>query len=40
MLSMPSVGMTGSQNERGRHLNFRDKVEELRLMVIKAKALI
>lgn len=35
-----SVGMTGSQNGRGRHLNLRDNVEELSLMGIKAKALI
>lgn len=37
---MNSVGMTGSQNGRGRHSNLRDKVEELSLMGIKAKALI
>lgn len=35
-----SVWMIGFQNGRGRCLNFRDKVEELRLMSIKAEALI
>lgn len=35
-----SLGMTGSQNGKGRHLNFRDKGEELSLMGIKAKGLI
>ena len=38
--SMNSVGLIGSQKGRGRHLNIRDKVEELSLIDIKAKALI
>lgn len=36
--SVNSVGMIGSQKGRGRHLNIRDKVEELSLIGIKAKA--